>query len=54
MTDPELAEACDGLHDEGTPAQYLCTRCTQRDEGDLVEPDDELDDERPSEEEEMH
>ena len=22
-----VAEACDGLHDEGAPAQYLCSRC---------------------------
>ena len=30
-TPPEYEEAnddeCDGLHDEGAPAHYLCTRC---------------------------
>lgn len=37
---------CDGLHDEGAPERYLCSRCFPDLQGDLAEPrDDEDDDE---------
>lgn len=41
---------CDGLHDEGAPAHYLCTRCFP--EGDLAEAPDE-DERAPDPEEEI-
>lgn len=33
--DDDSEGGCDGLHDEGAPAHYLCTRCFP--EGDLAE-----------------
>jgi len=30
-------EPCDGLHDEGAPAIYLCSRCYPQPQGDLFE-----------------
>lgn len=45
------AQTCDGLHDEGAPAQYLCSRCFSDLRGDLVEPHD--DEGRQDEHEEM-
>jgi hypothetical protein len=44
VTVPNDGEACDGVHAEGAPATYLCTRCfpdSCRD--DLVQHDDEDD-----------
>jgi len=38
----ELVEMCDGLHDENTPAHYLCSRCFRNI---LVEHDDDHRDE---------
>lgn len=47
--DDDSEVGCDGLHDEGAPAHYLCTRCFP--EGDLVEaPDDDEQDRDPGEE----
>lgn len=47
MESDEQEENCDGLHAEGAPPQYLCTRCFPElvDRplsvgGDLSEPDD--------------
>ena len=31
-------ENCDGLHDEGAPSHYLCSRCFPDLRGDLAEP----------------
>lgn len=27
VTSPDEGEGCDGLHDEGAPVNFLCTRC---------------------------
>lgn len=45
VTSPDDGEGCDGLHDEGTPANFLCTRCfPDPGRGDLAQdPDDEDD-----------
>ncbi len=49
------AETCDGIHDEGAPPQYLCTRCFPgAARGDLAEhEDDDCDGVRRDEEQEM-
>ena len=48
---------CDGLHDEGAPVQYLCSRCfpdVASIRGDLTEPqDDEHDEARRDADEQM-
>ena len=31
------AQVCDGLHDEGAPERYLCSRCFPDLRGDLAE-----------------
>ena len=50
----EAGEGCDGLHDEGAPLQYLCSRCFPDLRGDLTESqDDEYDEARRDEAEEM-
>lgn len=36
-------EACDGIHDDGAPAMYLCTRCFPGLGGDLARIDEEDD-----------
>ncbi len=33
-----IEENCDGLHDEGAPSHYLCSRCFPDLRGDLAEP----------------
>jgi hypothetical protein len=45
------AETCDGIHDEGAPAQYLCSRCFP-DRNDLGQAEDDEYDEHPCNEEE--
>ena len=53
---PEPEEICDGIHDEGAPAHYLCSRCFPELDHciDLarVEDGDDAVDEYPSEQEE--
>ena len=34
---PDDGLVCDGLHDEGAPIQYLCSRCFPSFRGDLLE-----------------
>jgi hypothetical protein len=54
VTAPDYSLACDGLHDEEAPVQYLCSACFPRLRGDLSEPQDELaDEDRRDEREEM-
>lgn len=51
---PDDEQTCDGLHDEGAPVQYLCSRCFPDLRGDLTEAqDDEYDEARRDETEEM-
>jgi hypothetical protein len=51
---PVEVPVCDGLHDEGAPVQYLCSRCFPDLRGDLSESqDDEYDDARRDDAEEM-
>ena len=50
-------QVCDGVHDEGAPAHYLCSRCFPDVvdlRGDLADPqDDDYDEARRDEDEEM-
>ena len=51
---PDDGQACDGLHDEGAPIQYLCSSCFPKLRGDLAESqDDEYDEARRDEDQEM-
>ena len=43
------AQFCDGLHDEGAPERYLCSRCFPDFRGDLAAPRDDQDDDDYSE-----
>lgn len=48
------SDVCDGLHDEGAPPQYLCSRCFPDPQGDLaVLQDDEYDESCRDEDREM-
>jgi hypothetical protein len=50
--EPTHEDGCDGIHDEGAPDLYLCTRCFPYGRGgDLSKPDD--NDQRCDEEEEI-
>lgn len=50
---PADGQTCDGLHDEGAPAQYLCSRCFPDLQGDLAEiADDHYEDVRRDENDE--
>lgn len=47
-------EICDGIHDDGAPLMYLCTRCFPKQlGGDLLGVDDEDADERRDDDQEM-
>ena len=39
---PDGEEGCDGLHDEGAPTHYLCSRCFPDLRGDPAKPDDDV------------
>lgn len=50
----EAGEGCDGLHEEGSPVQYLCSRCFPDLRGDLAAShDDEYEEARRDDAEEM-